>query len=285
MLGWRLWRQVSRYSAHVLENPAYRRIVGQAGPPMPFMLECAMLLLVPIIMLPAIVFTTAVYGIRWTTLISQSIARERAAGRFDLLALTPSGAFGTAWVMACGAIQRTGMLYVLETPFSWLLRGFLLLIAFSSIAIFSLDSPVFDQTEAILIGIYTFALLIIALLIDHAHSVGLSVLIGLLAPTYTTRPADSGLLALTVYTMLQMTTYAIVGLVGFILLPDVFAALRASPLLIAALLPVLRIAVLYCIREVLMLYLWTLVQQQYNAEKQDVGAVDLPTTTLRIGSC
>ncbi len=280
MLGWRLWRQVSRYSALVLENPAHRRIIGQAAPSMPFALECAMLLLMPLIMLPAVVFTTAVYGIRWTTLISQSIARERAQGRFDLLALTPRGEFGTAWLMACGAIQRTGMLYVLETPFSWLLRGFLILVAFSSIALFSLDSPVFDQTEVILIGIYTFAWLILALLVDHAHSVGLSVLIGLLAPTYATRTADAGLLALTVYSMLQMTTYAIVGLAGFILLPDVFAAIRANPLLIAALLPILRLAVLYCIREILILYLWTLVRQQYHAEKQDVGAVDLPVKSF-----
>jgi len=46
------------------------------------------------------------------------------------------------------------------------------------------------------------------------------------------------------------------------------------------LLPLLRVAILLAIREVLITYLWTLVQQQYQAEPQDVGAVDLPVTTF-----
>lgn len=283
MLGWRLWRQISRYTAHILENPIHRRIVGQAAPPLPFMLECAMLFLVPVIMLPAIVFTSAVYGVRWATLISQSIAREQVTGRFDVLALTPNGSFGSAWVMACGAIQRTGMLYVLETPFSWLLRGFLMLIVFTSVAIFSLDVTFNNQTDAIIISIYTFAILMCALLIDHVHSVGLSVMIGLLAPTYTTRTADAGLLALTVYTMLQLTTYAVVGLFGFAVLPDLLVALLVSPMIRTLLLPIVRVVLLFTVRELVVIYLWTLVQQQYHAEKQDVNAVDLPATTVRIG--
>ena len=283
MLGWRLWRQISRYTVHILENPIHRRIVGQAAPPLPFMLECAMLFLVPVIMLPAIVFTSAVYGVRWATLISQSIAREQVTGRFDLLALTPNGSFGSAWVMACGAIQRTGMLYVLETPFSWLLRGFLMLIVFTSVAIFSLDVTFNNQTDAIIISIYMFAILMCALLIDHVHSVGLSVMIGLLAPTYTTRTADAGLLALTVYTMLQLTTYAVVGLFGFAVLPDLLVALLVSPMIRTLLLPIVRVVLLFTVRELVVIYLWTLVQQQYHAEKQDVNAVDLPATTVRIG--
>ena len=283
MLGWKLWRQISRYTTHILENPIHRRIIGQAAPPMPFMLECAMLLLVPVIMLPAIVFTSAVYGVRWATLISQSIAREQVTGRFDLLALTPNGSFGTAWVMACGAIQRTGMLYVLETPFSWLLRGFLMLIVFTSVAIFSLDITLNNQTDAIILSIYTFVILMCALLIDHIHSVGLSVMIGLLAPTYTTRTADAGLLAITVYTLLQLTTYALVGLFGFSVLPDLLKALHLPALMMALLLPIVRVLLLFTIRELFITYLWTLVQQQYHAEKQDVHAVDLPTTILRIG--
>jgi len=283
MLGWRLWRQISRYTAHILENPIHRRIIGRAAPPLPFMLECAMLFLVPVIMLPAIVFTSAVYGVRWATLISQSIAREQVTGRFDLLALTPNGSFGSAWVMACGAIQRTGMLYVLETPFSWLLRGFLMLIVFTSVAIFSLDITFNNQTDVIIISIYTFAILMCALLIDHIHSVGLSVMIGLLAPTYTTRTADAGLLALTVYTMLQLTTYAVVGLFGFAVLPDLLTTLLLSPIMMALLLPIVRVVLLFTVRELVVTYLWTLVQQQYHAEKQDVNAVDLPATTVRIG--
>jgi|GEM_PF-1946698 len=297
MLGWRLWRQISRYTAHILENPIHRRIVGQAAPPLPFMLECAMLFLVPVIMLPAIVFTSAVYGVRWATLISQSIAREQVTvareqvtGRFDLLALTPNGSFGSAWVMACGAVQRTGMLYVLETPFSWLLRGFLMLIVFTSVAIFSLDVTFNNQTDAIIISLYTFAILMCALLIDHVHSVGLSVMIGLLAPTYTTRTADAGLrtadaglLALTVYSMLQLTTYAVVGLFGFAVLPDLLVALLVSPMIRTLLLPIVRVVLLFTVRELVVIYLWTLVQQQYHAEKQDVNAVDLPATTVRIG--
>jgi hypothetical protein len=279
MLGLRLWRQISRQAEHILENPAHRRIIGRVAPPLPFALECAMLLLVPLIMLPALLFTTAVYGMRWTMLISQSIARERTSGRFDLLALIPNGAFGSAWILACGAIQRTGMLTVLETPFAWLLRAFLMLVAFTTFEGFAVNNPLASQPDAILSAIFTFILLILALLVDHAHSVGLATLIGLLAPTYTTRTADAGLLALTVYTALQLTTYAITGIIGFALLPDIFAALNAPLPLTVLLLPILRVTILYSLREVIILYLWTLVQQQYNAAKQDVHAVDLPATT------
>jgi hypothetical protein len=279
MLGWKLWRQISRGAQHPPENPAHRRLIGTAPPPMPFALECAMLLMVPVIMLPALVFTTAVYGLRWVALISQTIAREQTSGRFDLLALTPGGGFGTAWMLACGAIQRTGMLYVLETPFAWLLRGFLMLIVFTATTLFAVTGPL--ASPPILLGlIFTYVLLIVALVIDHAHSVGLAVLVGLLAPAYTTRTADAGLLALTTYTMLQLTTYAITGLVGFALLPDIFTALNVSPPVMLILLPLLRVAILLAIREVLITYLWTLVQQQYQAEPQDVGAVDLPVTTF-----
>jgi hypothetical protein len=77
-----------------------------------------------------------------------------------------------------------------------------------------------------------------------------------------------------------LTTYAITGLVGFALLPDIFTALNVSPPVMLILLPLLRVAILLAIREVLITYLWTLVQQQYQAEPQDVGAVDLPVTTF-----
>jgi hypothetical protein len=279
MLGWKLWRQISQQAERPPENPAHRRMIGSAAPSMPFALECAMLLLVPIIMLPAIIFTSAVYGIRWSALISQSLAREKTAGRFDLLALTPGGAFGTAWLMTCGAIQRTGMLYVLETPLAWMIRGLMSLAIFWVLGLTGLFTySGMEEGEVLVALLFGFVVLLAALWVDHLHSVGLAALIGLLAPTYTTRTADAGLLAVTIYTMLQLTTYAITGLAGFALLPDILGALNVPGIVTALLLPVIRLAILFVLRELLIIYLWTLVQQQYNANAADVDAVNLPVT-------
>jgi hypothetical protein len=174
--------------------------------PTPWYVGCAIILIAPILLLPAILFTSAFYSLRWAVTISGTIAREREAGMFDLIALSPEGGLGASWAICTASVHRNQSLQQIQSPMSWLVRlGFTLLVLAS---LGNFVEPLVPLGVDLAMGtiiplVYLFTLAG-ALYVDHMQSVAMGSLIGMLIPTYTRSRIDAGFGAFIGFLFLQI---------------------------------------------------------------------------------
>lgn len=91
---------------------------------MPWYMGCVLILLSPIVLLPAIVFLSAVYGLRWTVQIASSIAHERESGMYELLVTSPPGMLGISRMIMSACLNRNETLDQTQAAGTWVMRGF-----------------------------------------------------------------------------------------------------------------------------------------------------------------
>jgi hypothetical protein len=263
MITWKIWRGIRMPPQH---HPLFRRVMVAPLRPTPWYVGCAVILVAPILLLPAILFTSAFYSLRWAVTIGGMIARERETGMFDLISLSPDGALGASWAVCTGSIYRNQSLQQIQSPMSWVIRlGFTLLILASLGNFVEPLVPIgANSTLGTIIPLLYLFTLSGALYIDHVQSVAMGSLIGMLMPTFTRSRIDAGIGALIVFLLLQITTYVLTLLIGFSLLPALFSLLNFSPSLEAILLPVLRLAIFGAIREGMIAGLWKALVERLN---------------------
>jgi hypothetical protein len=248
MITWKLWRGLKSPPIH---HPLFRRIIAAPLKPPPWYLGCLVIMVAPFLLLPAILFTSAFYSIRWAVTISNTLAREREAGMFELVALSPDGSLGASWAICTAAIHRNQSLQQIQSPMSWIVRlGFTLLIL-SSLGNFvePLVPPSADAGMLTVIPLVYLFTLAGALYVDHMQSVAMGSLVGMLIPTYTRSGVDAGVGALIVFLML---------------IPNLLENLNFSPTLIAVILPTSRLLIFGVIREVMISILWRALVERLN---------------------
>ena len=263
MFTWKIWRGLRTPPQ---QHPLFRRVMVAPLRPTPWYVGCAIILIAPLLLLPAILFTSAFYSLRWAVTIGGIIAREREVGMFDLISLSPEGGLGASWAICTASIHRNQSLQQIQSPMSWLVRlGFTLLILASlgnfvePLVPFGANAPM----EIIIPLVYLFTLAG-ALYVDHVQSVAMGSLIGMLMPTYTRSRIDAGVGAFIVFLLLQVTTYMLTLLIGFSFLPSLFRGLGLVPTLVAILLPILRLVIFGLIREGMIAGLWRVLVERLN---------------------
>lgn len=273
MLSWRLWRRLNR---SLPGHPAYQRVIIQPPQPMPWYAGCAIIVAAPFVILPAMIFMSAVYGLRWVVQIAGAIAREREVGMYDLLALTPLGAFGISWVITSAYLHRNESLEQIQSAGAWLMRGFfttVLMLAAASLAI----TPVIPDDANPALGQFIIPLYLVtfglAVYLDHLQSVVLACIVGMLIPAYASRKMDAGLSAFGVYLLIQIATYALTLLLGFSLIPALFDILRWTGFGPTFMLPVIRLVVFWGAREIIIRYLWLRLVRETNTTLSEVQTV------------
>jgi hypothetical protein len=217
-------------------------------------------------LLPAILFTSAFYSLRWAVTIGSLIAKEREVGMFDLISLSPEGGLGASWAICTASIHRNQSLQQIQSPMSWLVRlGFTLLIL-ASLGNFVEPLVPLGSSAAmdIIIPLLYLFTLAGALYVDHMQSVAMGSLIGMLMPTYTRSRIDAGVGAFIVFLLLQVTTYMLTLLIGFSFLPSIFRGLGLTPTLATILLPILRLIIFGAIREGIIAGLWRVLVERLN---------------------
>lgn len=269
MLTWKLWRGLKRPPP---KNPLFQRVMSSPPQEMPWYLGCAIVLVAPFLLLPAFVFMSAVYGLRWTIMIAGMIARERESGMFELIALSPNGLFGSSRAIMSACLHRNESLAQMQSFGAWIMRFAMGLVLMLTIA--SLTTPIVLNDADPLLGQIITPLYIISLAIavyvDHIHSILVAELVGMLVPIYTTRRVDASLGALVLYLLIQVGTYALTLLIGFAILPFVLELLPFAPQLRAIILPFGRLAIFYSIREIIIRYLWRRLLYETNAAPSEM---------------
>lgn len=263
MLTWKLWRGLK---APPTGHPLFQRIMAAPLRPTPWYVGCAIILLAPLLLLPAILFTSAFYSLRWAINISSMIARERETGMFDLVALSMTGAIGASWAIGTASIHRNQSLQQIQSPMSWVVRfGFTLLLLASLVnfVVPLMPSGTFIGIQTVIPVLYLLTLAL-GLYVDHVQSVALGALVGMLIPTYTRSRIDAGVGALIGFLLLQVITYALTLLIGFVLIPGLFPVFGNEPLIAAIALPLLRLLIFYAIREGIIVMVWRVLVERLN---------------------
>ncbi|MCC6894403.1 MAG: hypothetical protein IT321_16415 [Anaerolineae bacterium] len=269
----KLWRWLNRAQAG---HPLYQRIITQAPYVLPWYMGCAIILLSPILLLPGIVFLSAVYGLRWAVQIASSIAHERESGMYDLLVTTPPGIIGVSRVVMSACLNRNETLEQTQAGGTWIMRGFFTIVLMLIAA--SVSPPIIPPDAYASGGLIIFIYLgtmAAAMYIDHVHSIVLAVEIGLWIPSYATRRLDAGAAAFIAYLVVQVSTFVITLLLGFTIAPAVFQMLALPAVISAILLPFIRLATFAGVREVIIHYLWGMVVRETQATPSEVEAMGL----------
>jgi hypothetical protein len=244
--SWKLWRLLHQPP---LNHPLFSRVIlptGRQGVDWTDSISGLLMLT------PLIIVTGAVYGLGWATSISNRIAQEHQREAFDLLSVTPPGALGTSWTIALGCMYLNQSFPRLNTTNTWFARS-ILLAPFLFILWTTLMPPV--ATVVFLSAIY----------IDYFQSIVLGCLVGMIAPTYARNRLDARFLAFGVYSLLQITIYVAFLLATFFILPHIYRLLNLQGWLADWSLSTLCVAVLYLLREGVILAVWHTLLNQLNA--------------------
>jgi hypothetical protein len=266
------WRGLKKPPA---EHPLFQRGMAAAPQITPWYIACGVILVAPLLLIPAILFTSAFYSLRWAVMISGIIARERENGMFDLIAVSPAGAFGTSWAICTSAIYRNRSLEQIQAPSSWIVRLGFTLVILASLGNFVEPLVPFDADGMLLtiIPLEYLSALAGALYIDHLQSVALGAIVGMLIPTYTRSRMDAGGGAFLMFLLLQVTTYTLTLFVGFVALPLFLAGLEVPAVTISLLLPVVRVGIFFLIREAIIVGLWRVLVEQLNVAASEVESM------------
>lgn len=268
MLTWKLWRAL-RQPPH--QHPLYQHTLSRPASAMSGYLGCVVILIAPMLLLPALVFLSGVYGLRWAMQIAGAIAREHESGRFDLVALSPSGAFGSSRAIMSACLYRNESLAQIQSGGAWVLRlafALTLMLSFTSLSEPILTVDYAPNVNEIVTLVYL-ASMVAAIYIDHVQSVVVAQLVGMWIPTLVRRRLDASMGALLIYLLLQVSTYVLTALISFGLLPMVLGALPMP--INTILLALLRLAAFFAIREILIQVLWRAVVRQTNAAPSELA--------------
>lgn len=252
-------------------HPLYQRIITQPPYIMPWYMGCVLILFSPVLLIPGIVFLSAVYGLRWAVQIASSIANEREMGRYDLLAISPPGVLGIGRIVMSACLHRNESLEQTEAGGTWLMRGFftvtvMLIAASLTPAIIPKNAELFG---GIIVAVYLLTMAL-AMYVDHLHSVVLAAEVGILVPIYATRRLDASAAAFILYLVIQVLTFLLTLLVGFSIAPSVLEALQVSAVASALTLPIVRLIVFAGSREVIVHYLWKILVRETDATPSEV---------------
>jgi hypothetical protein len=150
------------------------------------------------LLLPVIAFPAMFYGVGWATGIANYIGQEHETDRFKLLALTPGGAFGANWGLAMGYLYRHITFRNINMVKNLLLRTALVALPFLLLLLWSLP-----------LATYGLVLLLVGLWIDHIQATALTLLCGILGPTFQPNAVNAQMFAFTLYIGTLITTWLI----------------------------------------------------------------------------
>lgn len=274
LLTWKLWRWLKK---PLVGHPLYQRIVTNPPFIMPWYLGCVLILISPLLLLPAMVFLSAVYGLRWAMQIASHIAHEREFGMYELLAISPPGRLGINRTIISACLYRNESLEQVQAAGAWMMRGFFTLVFMligASITGNFIPEDVTAPAGAVIILIYLFTMAA-AVYVDHLQSIVLAVLVGMLIPAYATRRIDAGAGAFIGYLTVQIVTYAITLIMGFVMVPRLLEFGQATEVVSAVILPIVRFAIFAVSREIIVWRLWETIVRESNVMPSELEATSV----------
>ncbi len=288
MLTWKLWRALCSppyahplfqrtISTHFIRSRMRRLVELMTG----YVVMCALATLVwpmlfmnpAIIVLVVVACSNTLYSMIWAFRVSTAIAREYELETYDLLCMQPSGALGVGWALCTGNLYRSqffrGLRFVM--PMISISVTLALVIALAIPILLAISSDGQAETSQLLMTlVYALSLAIAFFYIDHVQSLLLANLIGMITPTYIPDRLYAGLWAVSGFLTVQIAVYLLTLIASFIILPIFHSA---SMLHVSLIFSILRLVIFYALREGIILVIWHLLAQRFNANPTELRTV------------
>ena len=293
MMTWKLWRVLK---APPYDDPIFRRSSQNYQPPSRWRQVLDYLVWIVVIALfvgylrqtfvslstdlsPIIIFVGiialggTIYGVDWALAISDTVALARENNTLDLLCITPRGAIGAVWALGLSQLHRASNFHNRNTSrrrvFFSLGTGLLLIsIALGGMMLTVRNAnllPLLDLTALFVAVLSSFALLVAAY-VDYIQSIVVSLLVGMIIPTFSRQRFDTQVWALSGFLTVQLGTYFVTYLVCFVILPTIVRTFGIENLTLELILLLPRLIVFSLIREVLIVLLWRGLVLHFNEE-------------------
>ncbi len=211
-------------------------------------------------------------GLYWATRVSAAISRERERGTYELLSVSPHGAFSASWAICTGCQYYDQTFNGIGAQRVWFSRVFFLSIALMGALISLFDPRDYpgNPLEGFLLAVSAIAVLALAFQIDDIHSTVIGSLVGLIVPLFARNRLDARIGAFAGFLVLQTTAYALVWLIGFVLIPQINASLPLSGFAAALSLPLEQLLVFFAVRELIARLLWGLNSWLHDGDVSDL---------------
>lgn len=213
-----------------------------------------------------LVFTGTVYGLVWASNISHILMRMRAEGKYDLLRLSTSSELQLNWAICTGYLYRNQSFSRVHTQRARITQYMLMIPA--GLAMPLMLGIASENEPYVLMILTTFVhavVIALAYYLDYAQSVIIGGLLGMSVPSYVRTEFDARTLAAGGFLAVQIGSYGITWLIGFVVLPELYTAWHISGSYAELSLAVARLLVFYLVREALILGLWSLLLRQLPA--------------------
>lgn len=229
-------------------------------------------LFVPFLLLAPVLFLAlggTIFGLVWTSSIATTIARLRRSGLYDLLSITPPGGLGVSWSISVACLHRDRAFRRTSAE----IRGVtVLLIGFVLISGVGLMlSPADYPLERSLAQLSAIIGLLVAAYLDFQQSIILALEAGIAGANLAEQQADVRIKSFGLFIGLQLLTYLAAFSVGFLVLPVIYAALGLTSVLAGLSLSLLRILLLYTIRNLIIALLWRQLALRLNTDANDLA--------------
>jgi len=218
-----------------------------------------------------IILGGTVHGVEWTLAISDTVAQARSSHMLDLLSTTPRGAIGAVWSLALSQIHRASSFYSryskrrrIYLSLGTLLLVFIIVLGVMVLPTSSTNTQSFFDLNALFVGVLSSFALLAATYMDYIQSIVISLLTGMIAPSFSRQRFDAQVIGLGGFFVAQFGTYLVTFLVCFLILPTIGRMFDIDSLTLELVLLLPRLLVFFLIREALIVLLWRWLTVRYN---------------------
>jgi len=229
------------------------------------------LFIIILLMIPIVypLVSSTCYGVLFSLRTSSMIFTRRQQGSYDLIRLTPGGAWQAFWGVCAGSVHRNGDLDRLTHYLRRIITVLLTMGLFTMIA--SLILPTEDlKIEFLSMAIVLFTVIGLMML-EFSQSSVLSTLIGMTFAIYGRTTVDARIGSLVGFLTIQLTTYMTAGVLALSFLYPRLMGADISPILMVLVGCASVLVYVAALREAMMVVLWRLISRGLNAAGDDMN--------------
>jgi hypothetical protein len=221
-----------------------------------------------------VLITGMIYGLDCAIRVGSTIAREHEHDTFSLLSLSPGGGLGASWAMCTSSLYRNRDFERLHGVMRGtvivggvvLVIGGLLTLFFQSEKVTRMPMPSLPT----LVSLVNWIAVLIAIYIEYIQSTVLGSVVGMYIPTFTHSRLDTSVYTFGGFLFLQITTYFLAYLIGFVTLPNLYERLSIVGDYSEVSLTIFRVVIFFLIREAMITALWRVTVQRLNASASEL---------------
>jgi hypothetical protein len=210
-----------------------------------------------------------------------AVAQAQQTGNYDLLCLSPIGQIGASWLICAAQLKRDNPSRVIrrDKGGSFLTQSLITFLTIGVIFTAMANLPdiawmyyTYRSTYWLVVLVYVFGLMF-AFPFEIEFITGIAAIIGMLVPTFSRKSLNAQTAAFVLFLFVQVVTYALIFLIGFVLLPSIFWQLNFFTWVAAIVIVVLRFMTFLIVRAGVSWLLYLLLHKRLDWQQGELDAI------------